>query len=85
MRSSAHGFRAMARTLMIERMRGISADVIEAQLAHAKSGPLGAAYDRAEFMEQRRRMMVEWARYLGKLSEPPRLSREAPSLEKMEP
>ena len=64
---SAHGFRAMARTLMIERIQGISADVIEAQLAHGKSGPLGAAYDRAEFMEQRRRMMKEWADYLDKL------------------
>jgi len=52
---------------MIERIHGISADVIEAQLAHSKSGPLGAAYDRAEFMEQRRRMMTEWADYLDKL------------------
>lgn len=64
---SAHGFRAMARTLMIERIPGISADVIEAQLAHGKSGPLGAAYDRAEFMEQRRKMMQKWADYLDKL------------------
>lgn len=62
---SAHGFRAMARTLMIERIHGISADVIEAQLAHGKSGPLGAAYDRAEFMEQRRRMMGEVGGLLG--------------------
>lgn len=64
---TAHGFRAMARTLMIERIPGIHADVIEAQLAHGKSGPLGAAYDRAEFMEQRRKMMSEWANYLDKL------------------
>jgi integrase len=59
-----HGFRAMARTMMIERLPGISADVIEAQLAHGKSGPLGMAYDRAEFMDQRRKMMREWADYL---------------------
>ena len=64
---SAHGFRATARTLMIERMPSISADVIEAQLAHGKSGPLGMAYDRAEFMDQRRKMMLEWANYLDKL------------------
>jgi integrase len=64
---SAHGFRAMARTLMIERMPGISADVIEAQLAHGKSGPLGMAYDRAEFMEQRRQLMLNWANYLDTL------------------
>jgi integrase len=61
-----HGFRSMARTMMVERL-GISADVIEAQLAHDKSGPLGGAYDRAEFMEQRRKMMREWADYLDRL------------------
>lgn len=64
---SAHGFRATARTLMIERIKGISADVIEAQLAHGKSGSLGSAYDRAEFMDQRRMMMSVWADYLDKL------------------
>lgn len=62
-----HGFRAMARTLMIERLPGMSADVLEAQLAHGKSGPLGMAYDRAEFMEQRRTMMAAWAVYLDTL------------------
>lgn len=61
---TAHGFRAMARTLMIERLPGVQADVIEAQLAHGKSGPLGAAYDRADYMEQRRRLMRTWADYL---------------------
>lgn len=58
-----HGFRAMARTIMVEQL-GMHPDVIEAQLAHGKSGPLGAAYDRAQFMEQRRRMMNEWADFL---------------------
>lgn len=61
-----HGFRAMARTLMVERLN-VQPDVIEAQLAHGKSGPLGMAYDRAEFMEQRRQMMALWAEYLAKL------------------
>ncbi|MEN5424710.1 site-specific integrase [Comamonas aquatica] len=61
---TAHGFRAMARTLLIERLPGIQADVIEAQLAHGKSGPLGAAYDRADYMEQRRQLMSIWANYL---------------------
>ncbi len=64
---TAHGFRAMARTLMVENIQGISPDVIEAQLAHEKSGPLGAAYDRAEYIVQRRRMMSEWANYLDEL------------------
>jgi integrase len=64
---TAHGFRAMARTLMVERMPGVDAQVIEAQLAHNKSGPLGAAYDRADYMEQRRKLMREWADYLDRL------------------
>lgn len=58
-----HGFRAMARTVLVEQLN-INPDVIEAQLAHTKSGPLGAAYDRAEFMRQRRGMMKEWGRFL---------------------
>ena len=63
---TAHGFRAMARTIMVEQMN-VEPDVIEAQLAHGKSGPLGAAYDRAEFLDKRRDMMNQWANYLDKL------------------
>jgi len=66
-----HGFRAMARTLIIERLPGILPEVIEAQLAHGKSGPLGMAYDRAEFMEQRRALMQAWADYLDQLKSEP--------------
>lgn len=51
---------------MVERL-GVSKDVIEAQLAHGKTGPLGAADDRAEFMDQSHRMMAEWANYLDQL------------------
>jgi integrase len=61
-----HGFRAMARTILVEQLN-VNPDVIEAQLAHGKSGPLGAAYDRAEFMNQRRAMMATWADYLEHL------------------
>ena len=64
---TAHGFRAMARTLIAERLPGIDVDVVEAQLAHGKTGPQGAAYDRAEFMEQRRALMTTWADYLDRL------------------
>ena len=64
---SAHGFRAMARTLIAERLLGIPGEVVEAQLAHGKAGPLGMAYDRTEFMEQRRTMMTAWANYLDTL------------------
>lgn len=63
---TAHGFRAMARTMIAERLGG-DPEVIEAQLAHAKSGALGGAYDRAQYLEQRRRMMKEWADYIDRL------------------
>ena len=63
---TAHGFRAMARTILDERL-GVNPEAIEAQLAHGKSGPLGAAYDHAEFMEQRRQIMSAWADYLDRL------------------
>jgi integrase len=66
-----HGFRAMARTIMVERL-GIPADVVEAQLAHTKAGPLGAAYDRAEYLDQRKEMMVAWAGFLLPGQERPR-------------
>ena len=64
--ATAHGFRAMARTMMVEKL-DVNPEAIEAQLAHRKSGPLGAAYDRAEFMSQRRIMMQQWADYLDAL------------------
>lgn len=65
--ATAHGFRAMARTLIAENLPGIHQDVIEAQLAHGKSGPLGMAYDRAEYMAQRVAMMQTWSDYLDQL------------------
>ena len=63
----AHGFRAMARTMLAEQVGGIPEEMVEAQLAHGKSGPLGAAYDRAEYLPQRRKIMQTWADYLDKL------------------
>ncbi|WP_028008744.1 tyrosine-type recombinase/integrase [Solimonas flava] len=62
-----HGFRAMARSLLAER--GWRVDAIERQLAHKAAGPLGAAYDRAAFLDERRRMMQDWADYLDALRE----------------
>lgn len=63
---TAHGFRAMARTILEERLN-VPEKIIEAQLAHAKKGPLGEAYDRTQFIEQRKEMMQLWADYLDKL------------------
>ena len=63
---TAHGFRAMARTMIAERL-GVVPEVIEAQLAHAVGGALGRAYDRTQYIEQRRDMMGKWADYLDEL------------------
>jgi integrase len=62
---TAHGFRATARTLLAEQ--GWKTDAIERQLAHKASGPMGAAYDRAQYLDERRRMMQSWADYLDGL------------------
>jgi integrase len=63
---TAHGFRAMARTMLDERL-GVQAEVIEAQLAHTVSDALGRAYNRTQFLDQRRDMMQRWADYLDRL------------------
>jgi integrase len=63
---TGHGVRAMARTLCHEVL-GFAPEVIEEQLAHAKSGPLGGAYDRTTHLPDRRRLMREWAAYLERL------------------
>jgi len=61
-----HGFRAMARTLLDEVLH-FPVDIIEHQLAHTVRDPLGRAYNRTQFIDDRRRMMQEWADYLDGL------------------
>lgn len=63
---TGHGFRASARTMIVERL-GIAEAVVEAQLAHSVRDSLGRAYNRTEFMEERVRMMQQWADYLDVL------------------
>ena len=64
---TAHGFRAMARTMIAENIPGINTGLIEAQLAHDNKDPNGGAYDRAEHLTQRKKMMQTWADYLDQL------------------
>lgn len=64
--ATAHGFRAMARTMAAERL-DIAPEVIEAQLAHAVGDALGRAYNRTTFADQRRELMTKWADYLDRL------------------
>lgn len=63
---TGHGFRAMARTILHERLN-IDPHVIEHQLAHKVPDNLGNAYNRTKFLEQRKTMMQQWADYLDEL------------------
>jgi integrase len=62
-----HGFRSMASTLLNEKCYG--ADWIERQLAHTQQNGVRAAYNHAEYLPERRKMMQEWADYLDHLAE----------------
>lgn len=61
----AHGFRSMASTLLNEQ--GFNPDLIELQLAHAERNKVRAAYNRAQRLAERRKMMQAWADYLDGL------------------
>ena len=65
---TAHGFRAMARTILDEVL-DFRPDIIEHQLAHAVKDPNGRAYNRTAHLEARREMMQGWASYLYKLAD----------------
>lgn len=62
---TGHGFRSMASTLLNEQ--GWSRDAIERQLAHAERDNVRAAYNHAEHLVERRRMMRARADYLDGL------------------
>ncbi len=62
---TGHGFRSMASTLLNEM--GWNRDAIERQLAHAERDNIRAAYNYAEYLPERRRMMQAWADYLDRL------------------
>ena len=63
---TAHGFRAMARTILDEVL-GERVDYIEHQLAHTVKDPNGRAYNRTAHLPARRKMMQRWSDYLDKL------------------
>lgn len=65
---TGHGFRAMARTMLAERLRMNPAH-IEHQLAHKVPDALGTAYNRTKFFDERKEMMQLWADYLDRLRE----------------
>jgi integrase len=59
---TVHGLRATASTLLNEQ--GFKPDIIERQLAHVERNRIRAAYNRAEYLEERRQMLQHWANYL---------------------
>ena len=63
---TAHGFRAMARTLLDEVLE-YRIEWIEQQLAHVVKDPTGRAYNRTKHLKQRTEMMQRWADYLDEL------------------
>lgn len=64
---TAHGFRAMASTLLHEL--GWPSHVIEAQLAHIDRNATRAVYNKAEYIQERKKLMQAWADYLDALKE----------------
>lgn len=63
---TAHGFRATASTILNET--GFRHDVIERQLSHGDRDKIRAAYNRAQYLEERRQLMVWWGTYLEGLA-----------------
>lgn len=64
-RATGHGFRSTASTILNEQ--GWNPDAVERQLAHVEKNKTRAAYNRSQYMEERKRMMQAWADYLDGL------------------
>lgn len=60
---TGHGFRALAMSTIKERL-GYRHEVVDRQLAHAQKDKVASAYDRAQFLAERKVMMQQWADYL---------------------
>lgn len=65
-RMTGHGFRALAMTTIKEKLN-YRHEVIDRQLAHAPKSMVQRAYDRAQFLDERKKMMQEWADYLDNI------------------
>jgi integrase len=62
---TAHGFRSLASSLLNEQQW--NKDAIERQLAHGERDKVRAAYNHADYLPERRKMMQSWADYLDSL------------------
>jgi integrase len=61
-RTTGHGFRSTSSTILNEN--GFMPDVIERQLAHCERNKVRAAYNHAQYLPERRKMMQWWADYI---------------------
>lgn len=61
-RMTGHGFRGLASTVLNEH--GFNSDWIERQLAHTEQDGVRAAYNHAQYLTERRKMMQWWGNYL---------------------
>ena len=68
-RATVHGFRASASTMLNEL--GFDPDIVERQLAHQERNKVRAAYHRAEYIAERRKMMQRWADFVDEVSSTP--------------
>jgi integrase len=66
-RMTGHGFRALAMSTIKERL-GYRHEVVDRQLAHAPKDKVASAYDRAQFLAERGRMMQDWADYIDSVA-----------------
>lgn len=64
---SWHGFRASARTMLVDQL-DLDPLVIEANLAHAVKDANGRSYNRTQYVKKRLQMIQQWADYLDKLA-----------------
>ena len=64
-RFTPHGLRVTASTILNEQ--GYRPDVIERQLAHSERNRVRAAYNRADYLAERRKLVQDWADYLDAL------------------
>jgi len=67
-RATIHGFRSLASSILNESGKW-NPDAIERQLAHSEKDQVRAAYNRASYLEERKRMMQWYADYLEQLKE----------------
>ena len=65
-KATGHGFRATASTILNEH--SFTPDLIERQLAHVERNKVRAAYNHAQYLPERRKMMQWWADYLDRVT-----------------